>query len=229
MKHVEILLTNPLGKKQYAAERIVNFGNNLAENLNADFPEWAGWVRRDVDALQTELGQQERAATDQTSETGDVDTFIAEIPRILSAARARVAVDLGDGSHAFKAIYPDGMATYNNLTKTSAPIVLKALQDALDKHATNLEPQTKQRLHTLYDRWMDIRDEQERAKEDTDSERAEVRIARENLEWTIVEVLHRLALHFGRNVEQAQRYVNSELLDAPRHARLERSAEVAGN
>jgi hypothetical protein len=227
MKKIFRLTDNPFDDREIISSRLAAFGHDAATRLVTEFPQESRTVADAATLLTQKQSTVLNSSAAKESGTGSVDAFLASAAEFMRRSVARVSVDLGEDSTAFKAIYPNGVQTYTRVTKTEAPAVFKALKDTMESIGGELHAPTRERMTRLSDEWLRAKQAQDSAEGALADNRDLRDNDREQLEWALYDALLCVTRHYQKTPERVQSFFDHTLLNTPRHASLERPATEA--
>ncbi|RYY65553.1 MAG: hypothetical protein EOO12_06695 [Chitinophagaceae bacterium] len=223
MKKIYRVADNPFDDIEMSTPHLCNFGTDAVPKLEPEFPGESAAIRAAVGHVNSKRSSVQQLQAGHTTDTSTLDTFLKGVAATMRTAQARIAVDLGEDSKEFAALYPNGRRTYSQLTKTEAPAQLLTVKKTIESTGNRLHEATRQQLLGFHDEWERLRTGQKKTGGDLEAERDERDEGREELEDALYEALLQVARKYKRNPNAVRRYFDHTLLDPTRYASRERS------
>ncbi|RYY86542.1 MAG: hypothetical protein EOO15_14230 [Chitinophagaceae bacterium] len=224
MKKILRVAVNPLSDIEISTPRICDFAIDCAPKLLEDFPAESAAIDAARAAVESDRSNIQQLAAGRSTDTSVLDNMLVRIAETMRKSQARISVDLGEDSKEYAALYPNGLRTYSQLSKTNAPAQLLTVKQTIAATGDRLHEPTRRELLGFHDEWERLRKNQQTSEGGLEAERDERDENRLKLEDALFEALLQVARANKRNPDALKRYFDHTLLDAPRHASLERPA-----
>jgi hypothetical protein len=141
------------------------------------------------------------------------DTFRQELPVQIAKLHGAVVAQFGPSGQAYEECFGEGRTAFGKSTDERLKIHLQTLVDGLKLHEAALGAAVVADAQGLLNSWTAIYDASESAGGTKTGTQTEKKHARENLQLELFRNLLTLALHFPRQAEQLDVYMQQSLLE----------------
>lgn len=187
----------------------------VADNADGKWTATIAAIDAVLGPLDKELGEVDESGNVGKGKTATTDSVLALFSHAMSEEAPFIKRALKNAPGAYEEFYPHGKSEYNRISKEDAPTLLKRVNTAAVKYATELGKTLSDELAGFEKQYNDARDAQTGNTGALVQNRVERSAARKASEPAMLSIMHDVGRRYPGNVETARQFFDLALLYPP--------------